>query len=119
MKTMPLNQAIQAKLTTAAKPGFALISTISIMALLLMVAMAMLSLSAIEQRTIQNDRAMTEARANARMALIIAIGELQKYAGPDQRVTATGALLSDDAVQPRWTGVWSTKSEDSLAAWLS
>lgn len=61
--------------------GFALISTISIMVLLLIVALAMLSLSTIEVRGSENARATEEARANARMALIYAIGELQKSSG--------------------------------------
>lgn len=69
------------------RQGFALIATISVMALLVMVALAMLSLSTIELRTSRQGKSMAEAQANARMALMIALGELQKHAGPDQRVT--------------------------------
>ena len=71
--------------------GFALVATVSMMVLLTLVAIAMLSLSTIEQRSSgggAND-ADRMARANARMALMIALGDLQKAAGPDQRVTAT------------------------------
>lgn len=74
--------------------GFALIATISIMALLVMIALGMLSLSAVEVRSSQNGRAMAEAQANARMALMIAIGELQDSLGPDQRISARGATLA-------------------------
>ena len=57
--------------------GFALIATISVMVLLVMIALAMLSLSTIELRSVRHDDAMRTAQANARMALMIAIGELQ------------------------------------------
>ena len=75
--------------------GFALVATVSMMVLLTLVAIAMLSLSTIEQRSSGGsaNEADRMARANARMALMIAIGELQEAAGPDQRVTATSALL--------------------------
>jgi hypothetical protein len=95
------------------KRGFALIATISVMVLLVMIALAMLSLSTIELRASQNGRAMAEARANARMALMIAIGELQKSMGPDQRVSAPAQLVHEDA--PRGlTGVW--RSHHATAA---
>ena len=61
----------------ALKSGFALIATISIMVLLVMVALAMLTLSTVELKSAANGTAMDEARANARLALIMAIGELQ------------------------------------------
>ena len=84
--------------------GFALIATISVMVLLVMIALAMLSLSTIELRASQNGRAMAEAQANARMALMIAIGELQKHAGADTRVTASADIIADD--NPPLLGVW-------------
>ncbi|WP_227021593.1 hypothetical protein [Oceaniferula marina] len=74
--------------------GFALVATISVMVLLVMIALAMLSLSTVELRSSTAAKAQEEARANARVALMMAIGELQKYAGPDQRVTAEADILS-------------------------
>ena len=76
--------------------GFALVATVSMMVLLTLVAIAMLSLSTIEQRSSGGsaNEADRMARANARMALMIAIGELQEAAGPDQRVTATASILA-------------------------
>ena len=81
----------------------------------------MLSLSTIEQRSSGGgaNEADRMARANARMALMIALGELQKAAGPDQRVSATAAILGDTnntyttsttAADGRkhWVGVWNT-----------
>jgi hypothetical protein len=88
----------------ATKPGFALIATISVMVLLVMIALAMLSLSTIELRSSQNGRAMAEAQANARMALMLAIGKLQQHAGSDMRITAPADIL--DESYPLALGVW-------------
>jgi hypothetical protein len=84
--------------------GFALISSILIMALLVMIAMGMLSLSTNEMRSSQNGKAMAEAQANARMALILAIGQLQQHAGSDMRITAPADIL--DSSYPPALGVW-------------
>ena len=78
-------------------PGFALVATVSMMVLMTLIAVGMLSLSTIEQRSSGGgaNEADRMARANARMALMIALGELQKAAGPDQRVTATASILGN------------------------
>jgi hypothetical protein len=102
--------------------GFALIATISVMVLLVMIALAMLSLSTIELRSSRNGRAMAEAQANARMALMIAIGELQKELGPDKRISARAEILDsdpsteevDDVGNPHYLGVW-----ESWDTWLT
>ena len=63
--------------------GFALVATVSMMVLLTLVAIAMLSLSTIEQRSSgggSND-ADRMARANARMALMIALGNCRRRQG--------------------------------------
>ncbi|MCP5537848.1 MAG: hypothetical protein H7A51_16645 [Akkermansiaceae bacterium] len=96
--------------------GFALIATISVMILLVMVALALLSLSATTTRSLNNDKAQAEARANARLALMVALGQIQKNLGPDQRITATAAVLdpsppsssasSSSYPNAYWTGVW-------------
>ncbi len=98
--------------------GFALISTILVMSLLLLIALAMLQLVPVTLRSSQQDRAKAEAEANARLALMVAIGELQEQAGPDQRVTASANIKSDNTVNPHWTGVWSTENGSSLPVWL-
>jgi len=93
-------------------PGFALIATIAVMVLLVMVALAMMSLSSIELRQSGYDQYQREAQANARMALMLAIGELQKAAGPDQRITAEASILEEAVDDPtplsnrHWVGVW-------------
>jgi len=79
---------------TGRRPGFALVVTLSLMILLTVIAVGLLSLSSIALRSSSQGEAMAEARANARMALILAIGDLQKHAGQDQRVTATANIAA-------------------------
>ena len=86
--------------------GFALIATISVMVLLVMVALAMLSLSTIELRSSGKQMAQDEARANARMALMLAIGDLQKNLGPDRAVTARASMVHPNTRRPNTLGVW-------------
>lgn len=73
------------------------------MVLLTVIAIGLLGLSSISIRTSSRGDAMAIAHANARMALYLAIGELQKEMGPDQRVSATADLagtLSGDPLSP-------------------
>ena len=98
-------------------------ATVSMMVLMTLVAIAMLSLSTIEQRSSGGgaNEADRMARANARMALMMALGELQKAAGPDQRVSATASILGSTTNpyatgttaadgRKHWVGVWDTSS---------
>lgn len=91
-------------------------ATLSLMVLLTILALGLLSLSSIYMRAASSGQAMATARANARMALMLAIGDLQKSAGPDQRVTAAADILP--AAKPaatgraHWTGVWDTTAFD-------
>lgn len=82
------------------------------MALLMVLGIGLFSLSAIELRRSQREDFAAMARANARLALTAAIGQLQTTAGPDQRVTATAELLGASVTQPHWTGVWRTTAKD-------
>ena len=75
--------------------GFALIVTLSLMILLTVIAVGLLTLSSISLRSTNSSAAITEARQNARMAMILAVGELQKYAGQDRRATATADIAGD------------------------
>jgi hypothetical protein len=121
--------------------GFALIVTLSLMILLTVVAVGLLTLSSIALRQSSGSTAMRVAQANARLALCMALGELQRYGGPDQRITATADMAGNasgealavageapqnnlsinnqnkglSALQPgtrHWTGVWKNRSSD-------
>lgn len=76
--------------------GFALVTTLSLMVLLAVIAVGLLSLSAVALRSSSREEDMAVARANARLALIMALNELQRSAGPDQRVTAAADLAGND-----------------------
>ena len=90
-------------------PGFALIVTLSLMILLTIIAVGLLSLSSISLRSASRESAVATARANARMALMLALGELQKAAGDDRRITADGSIFAG-AAQPNVLGVWNSWS---------
>lgn len=68
--------------------GFALVITLSLLVLLVVISVGLLSLSSISLRASGSSLAMAEARSNARMALQMALGQLQLLTGQDTRVTA-------------------------------
>ena len=89
------------------RAGFSLIVTITVMILLSLLAVAVLSLSTVVLRSSNSDLSRLMARGNARLALMLAVGELQKLAGPDTRVTAPAdALAGSSGASPYVTGVW-------------
>ncbi len=93
--------------------GFALISVIIVMALLTMVAIAFLSLATVQMKSSRSGQYQAEAEANARLALMIAFGELQREMGPDQRVSATSNLSQlDEGGERYWTAVYRTTQKN-------
>ena len=100
--------------------GFALVISLSLMVLLVVIAVGLLGISSISIRSANRSEAMAVAKANARMALTLALGDLQKHAGPDQAVTASSSILAGGTGQSAWTGVWkNTAGEDAdQVRWL-
>ena len=99
--------------------GFALVVALSLMAFVLMLILSMSLLVQVE--TTNSSRSLDQLRAKeaARLALMIAIGDLQKHAGPDQRVTARAEILDSTADGNRlWTGVWDTTDPNASPLWL-
>ena len=89
--------------------------TLSLMILLTVIAVGLLSLSAISLRSSSNGEASARAFANARLAVMLAVGALQKEAGDDRRITANASILSETGPQPNLTGVWSSWSLNAAA----
>ncbi len=92
--------------------GFALVASLLLLTLIAMLAMGMTGLAAIELRRAAAGDATAQARANARLALMQAIGQLQRTLGPDQRVSASAGMLGETVAQPHWTGVWRSTRDD-------
>lgn len=109
------------RLIPQARAGFALVATLSLMVLLAILVVGLMSLSAIALRKASAGNAEAEARANARLALMLAVGELQKSLGSDGAITAPATILDsnpetpepDGIYEPHLTGVW-TARRDSL-----
>jgi Tfp pilus assembly protein PilV len=99
--------------------GFALVVTVSLMVLLTVISVGLLGLSAVSLRTSTQAQAQAQAQANARLALMIALGELQTLLGPDQNITAPAAIYDADPESTdvtglnhrHLTGVWQARNE--------
>ena len=94
--------------------GFALVIALSLMAFILLLILSITTLVRVETQSANTQLAQLEARMNAQLGAMVALGDLQRYTGPDQRVTARSDILlapglSGPAGQQRWTGVWSSK----------
>ncbi|HSI08465.1 MAG TPA: hypothetical protein VK985_07720 [Rariglobus sp.] len=108
------------------RSGFALLITITLLAFLVLLLVSLASLTRVETQVAGNNQRVSQARANAIAALNIALGQLQRYAGPDQRVTARADLGTTATVGAgMWTGVWgngnpstSPSSSPQLLTWL-
>lgn len=94
------------QLVKGSKRGFTLIITISLLVLLTMVAVGVLSLSSVTLRSSNQGNASAIARANAKLALMLAIGDLQVTMGPDRAATGKASTLSEDSPKPHLLGAW-------------
>jgi hypothetical protein len=83
-----------------------LVVSLSLMVLLTIVAVGLLTLSAGSLRSSTQGSVQAAARQNARLALILAIGDLQKHLGPDQRISANASSLNASSPQPNVMGAW-------------
>jgi hypothetical protein len=105
----PLLTAMKKPKLTPQPKGFALVITLMLMIILTVVAVGLLSLSSISIRSSGQGQAMASARANARLALLLAIGDLQKSLGPDRAITANSEIVDRNdrpTLKHKISGVW-------------
>ncbi|WOO40860.1 hypothetical protein [Rubellicoccus peritrichatus] len=98
------------------RKGFALIIALSLMGFIVLLMLSLGSMVAVESQSATQSLGLLKARQNAELGALVALGNLQKLAGPDQRVTARSDILdvplaSPIAGQAQWTGVWSSKED--------
>ena len=92
-----------------AESAFALVIALSLMAFVLLLLLSITTLVQVETRSAQIHSSRVEAQQNAYLGLQIALGELQKTMGPDQRISATADILgASSAVRAKTVGVWAS-----------
>lgn len=96
--------------------GSVLLITLLVVSLLMVLVLSLTVWVRVELRAVTNHQHVQEARANARMALMLAVGELQVLTGPDRRITATAQLARNSPAvrNPHWTGVWRNAGTSSI-----
>jgi hypothetical protein len=98
-----------------AHDGFALVIALSLMAFVLLLLLSITTLVQVETQSAEIASAQVEAEQAALLGLQMALGELQKAAGPDQRVTATADIFNvsndPDFEQPHLLGVWKSSKQ--------
>jgi len=93
-----------------ARGGFALLITVTLLAFVVGLLLSLVTLTRVETVIAVNTQQAEQARQNARLALQLAVGRLQCFAGSDQRVTARADLLPAGNGNPYWTGIWDAAS---------
>ena len=103
-----------------AKRGFALLLTVTLLAFLVVLLVGLAAYTRVETAVAGNTQRQAQARQNALLALNVALGQLQKYAGPDQRVTATADAFPNASGTKHYTGVWDTtlSARTTPVTWL-
>lgn len=111
-------------------------ATLTLLSLMSIIAIGLLTLSGNVARVEGKSGAADQARANARVALDLAIGQLQLELGRDQAISAPASILdqsedtevADGVANPDWIGVWRSNEEglnsyedgreDFFSSWL-
>lgn len=102
---------IESKTLRKRRRAFALISTIVLMLLLALLSVGLLTVASTQTRISSKNLLSMEAKAQARLGLEVAIGQLQCELGPDQRISAnSGILMSESSTQgnPYILGAWNS-----------
>ena len=107
MKSFPYPSAFKGRWQDFRRQeGFALVISLSLMVLLTVIAIGLLTLSTVSLRSSSQGEAAAVARNHARLALMIALGEIQAELGPDRRISAPAAAVIASPKQAHLTGTW-------------
>ena len=90
------------------------------MGLVFLLGVSLTALSRVSLAASSPQRTKLQARENARLGLMQAMGELQRVAGPDRRMTARAEILGAGATAGNryWTGVWDATQPSENPVWL-
>lgn len=116
----------------SSKSGFALVLALALMGLIVLLLLTLSAISRVAIETTRADSEQLQARQNALLALGKALSQLQKELGPDQRVSATAMILDNPTSSEvgegsipgthYWTAVWEANPEaadyGALRRWL-
>ncbi len=113
--------------TVPRRPGFSLVLSLAVMALLVLIVLSLAGFLSIESRAATARLAATQGRLAAVASLRLALAHLQQEAGADRRVTARADFTADTTQpnwtwatirNPLWTGVWRTDTPQQPPSWL-
>jgi len=109
------------KFRRGSRGGFALLMTITLLAFLVILLVGLATYTRVETAVAGNTQRQAQARQNALFGLSVAVSQLQKYAGPDARVTTTAvaAVPGANSQKRRYTGVWNASALGSDPVWLA
>ncbi|MGE9296992.1 MAG: hypothetical protein ACQKBV_11955, partial [Puniceicoccales bacterium] len=106
--------------------GFALVVALTLMSFIVLLLLSMSMLTRVELSTAVVNEYENVARENALFGLKVALGQLQREMGPDQRISAPASILDanpatlsiDGVAHPYWTGAWNGQDwgRDSLTS---
>ena len=103
------------------RSGFALVLTLALLSLLVLALYALSALVRVNGQLSTTGVYQTQARQNALLGLNVALGELQRHAGDDTRITGmagvTGISASAGNSTRHWCGVWDASG--NFVAWLT
>jgi hypothetical protein len=101
-----------------------LVIALGLMAFVLLLLLSITTLVQVETRSAQISIRQQRAEQNALLGLNVALGELQKYAGRDQTVTARADLIANGSASGTnyYTGVWAWDPDTetpTFSKWLA
>lgn len=101
--------------------GFALVLTLSLLALLMLALVALSTLVGVNGQISTVTAAQARAQHNALLGLGLGRSDLQKHAGDDSQITGmagiTGIAAHASNTTRNWCGVW--RSDGSFVTWLT